>query len=252
MKLVMQLFDSTILVIGESCRDIFHYGECNRLCPEAPVPIFNSARLVENEGMAKNVQRNLISLGVNPVLYTNENWREVTKTRFIDTRVNHMFMRLDVNDDQISRTNLRDVNLKAYDAIVISDYNKGFLLEEDIQYISEQNDCTFLDTKKQLGEWCNSVKFIKINNIELDKCHKYITQEIYDKIIITLGKEGAMYRDITYPVKEVEIKDTSGAGDTFLAALVYKYLETKSIESSIDFANQCATSVVQKKGVSTV
>tara|TARA_R110000824_G_scaffold304124_1_gene491945 strand:- start:307 stop:1035 length:729 start_codon:yes stop_codon:yes gene_type:complete len=240
-----------ILVIGESCRDIFHYGECNRLCPEAPVPVFNSARLVDNEGMAKNVQRNLISLGSSPELYTNNNWREVTKTRFVDVRVNHMFMRLDVNDE-IARANLDSIDFKAYDAIVVSDYDKGFLTEEDIRLISLQNDFTFLDTKKQLGEWCRDVKFIKINNNELERSRKYITKEIYEKVVITSGKDGAIHRDITYPVDEVEIKDTSGAGDTFLAALVYKYLESNSIEQAIVFANECATKVVQKRGVSIV
>ena len=35
-----------ILVIGESCLDVFHYGECERLCPEAPVPVFNSIRTI--------------------------------------------------------------------------------------------------------------------------------------------------------------------------------------------------------------
>ena len=241
-----------ILVIGESCKDVFHYGECNRLCPEAPVPVFNSTEITENEGMAKNVQRNLVSLGCDTVLHTNENWESVTKTRFIDSRVNHMFMRLDVNDDKISRTNVENINFSLYDAVVVSDYNKGFLLEEDIKYISEQNSCTFLDTKKQLGEWCNKVKFIKINDVELEKSRKYITQEIYDKTIITHGKSGASHDNINYPVKEVEIKDTSGAGDTFLAGLVCKYLESDSIEVAIPFANLCATSVVQKKGVSTV
>ena len=241
-----------ILVIGESCRDIFHYGECNRLCPEAPVPVFNPTELIENDGMAKNVQRNLISLGCNSELHTNSNWKEVTKTRFIDSRVNHMFMRLDVNDDKVMRANIREIDFSSYDAVVVSDYNKGFLLEEDIEYISKINKCTFLDTKKQLGPWCNDVKFIKINNIELEKSRSYITQEIYDKTIITHGKLGAIHKENSYPVEEVEIKDTSGAGDTFLAALVCKYLETESIEEAIPFANSCATEAVQKKGVSIV
>ena len=38
-----------ILVIGESCRDIFHYGECNRLCPGTPVPVFNPIKSIDNE-----------------------------------------------------------------------------------------------------------------------------------------------------------------------------------------------------------
>ena len=48
-----------ILVIGESCRDVFIYGECNRLCPEAPVPVFNPVKSVDNGGMARNVYRNV-------------------------------------------------------------------------------------------------------------------------------------------------------------------------------------------------
>ena len=47
-----------ILIIGESCMDIFHYGECNRLTPEAPVPVFNSISLWKNGGMAMNVYNN--------------------------------------------------------------------------------------------------------------------------------------------------------------------------------------------------
>jgi bifunctional ADP-heptose synthase (sugar kinase/adenylyltransferase) len=30
-----------ILVIGDSCEDIFRYGKVNRLAPEAPVPVIN-------------------------------------------------------------------------------------------------------------------------------------------------------------------------------------------------------------------
>ena len=77
-----------ILVIGESCRDIFNYGECNRLCPEAPVPIFNSIQTIENGGMALNVHNNINALGVEACLYTNKNWENITKTRFIDIMIN--------------------------------------------------------------------------------------------------------------------------------------------------------------------
>jgi D-beta-D-heptose 7-phosphate kinase/D-beta-D-heptose 1-phosphate adenosyltransferase len=46
--------------------------------------------------------------------------------------------------------------------------------------------------------------------------------------------------------------DVSGAGDTFMAALAFKYMQTKNIEESIVFANQIASIVVSKKGVSTI
>ena len=56
-----------ILVIGDSCTDIFRYGEVNRLAPEAPIPIIKPERETQNPGMAGNVVANLKSLGVNVV-----------------------------------------------------------------------------------------------------------------------------------------------------------------------------------------
>ena len=109
----------------------------------------------------------------------------------------------------------------------------------------------FLDTKKKLGPWCNNVVYIKINKDEYEATKGEITDIIYDKLIITLGVEGAQHNDITYSVPKVEIKDTSGAGDTFISGLVVKYIGTKDIEESIRFANECATKVVQKRGVNT-
>ena len=60
------------------------------------------------------------------------------------------------------------------------------------------------------------------------------------------------FKEKTYAVKKVDVKDMTGAGDTFLAGLVVKYVLTKDIDKSIEFANKCATQVVQKKGVVTV
>jgi len=241
-----------ILVIGEACRDVFNYGVCERLCPEAPVPVFNSIRTTENGGMAVNVQKNLLSLGVEAQLLTNRNWKDITKTRFIDHRANHMFMRLDCNDAQYGRAKVKQIEYDDYDAIIISDYNKGFLSEDDIRYIASNHKLVFLDTKKLLGNWCNDIKFIKINNYEYEKTAHKLSARIRKKMIITLGADGAKHNDIIYPVSKVEIKDVSGAGDTFIAALTVKYTETKNIAKSITYANVCATKVVQKRGVNTL
>ncbi len=46
--------------------------------------------------------------------------------------------------------------------------------------------------------------------------------------------------------------DVCGAGDTFMAALVFEYLHTKCFEKSIDFANKCARLAVQKFGTYTL
>jgi len=245
-----------ILVVGEGCRDIFNYGVCNRLCPEAPVPVFNSITTTENGGMAINVQQNLLKLGVDVELLTNTNWKDITKTRFIDQRANHMFMRLDCNDNKYGKKNdkikIRNINYDRYDAIIISDYDKGFLSEEDIIFIAANHKLVFLDTKKILGDWCRDVKYIKINNYEYERTKHKIGTKVKKKLIITLGPEGAKYNNIIYPVPQVEIKDASGAGDTFVAALTVKYVATKDVGESIIFANECATQVVQKRGVNTL
>jgi ribokinase len=71
-------------------------------------------------------------------------------------------------------------------------------------------------------------------------------------LIVTLGKEGCLYRGKVYDVPEVHIRDLSGAGDSFIAGLCSKYLETSDIDQSIRFANECATIAVQHRGVVTI
>ena len=103
-----------------------------------------------------------------------------------------------------------------------------------------------------LGDWCSDINFIKINYYEHDRTKHLLDNDIYDRLIITLGSKGCKYKDEVYPVEKVEIKDSSGGGDTFIAGLVAKYLETNDIREAIMFANECATKVVQKRGVSIV
>jgi D-beta-D-heptose 7-phosphate kinase/D-beta-D-heptose 1-phosphate adenosyltransferase len=247
-----------ILVIGDNCIDKFTYGDTVRLAPEAPVPVFNPLYDHINAGMAGNVVANLQSLGVNTCfIYNNE---EVIKTRYVDDRTGHILLRVDTNDKvkRINKLYLQDIKNNQYqnnsiDAIIISDYNKGFLEEDDIKYICENNTNVFIDTKKILDTWCSDATFIKINNVEYEHT-KYSLKDLNlkDKLIITLSNKGCKHKNKIYPVKKVEIRDVSGAGDTFMSGLVVEYVRTKDIEQAIKFAQECATVVVQKSGVSTI
>ena len=58
-----------ILVIGDSCKDIFIYGKIERLSPEAPVPVIMPTFQKDNPGMAANVVANLEALGAEVDLY---------------------------------------------------------------------------------------------------------------------------------------------------------------------------------------
>lgn len=247
---------SKVLVVGDSCTDIFIYGKVERLCPEAPVPVINPTHQTENGGMSKNVISNLKSLGCDTQLISNLN--SIKKVRYVDERSNQMVLRVDENDscDRISLDDLNYISQFSdeYDAVIISDYCKGFLEEEDIQYICKKCDNVFVDTKKQLGKWILEADYIKLNEFEHKKNFERIPNypSMVNKLIITQGKKGCTFKDKMFPTEEVPIKDVSGAGDTFLAGLVYEYMKTKNIEKSIKFAQKCTTKVVQKHGVSTI
>ena len=245
---------SKVLIIGESCKDVFNYGNCDRLCPDAPVPVFNGTYTTVSDGMAMNVLHNIRSLGVECDIITNSNWEGIKKSRYIDNKTNQMLLRIDENDEALDELDLSLVkeNIKNYDAVIISDYCKGYLSERVMREISEMHDLVFLDTKKLLGDWCDKMTYIKINYYEHARTKHLIRKDLYNQLIITLGSKGCEHKRKIYPVNKVEIKDSSGAGDTFIAGLVANYLETKDIGEAIHFANQCATKVVQKRGVSIV
>lgn len=243
-----------VLVIGESCTDVYQYGDCTRLCPEAPVPVFRTtSEKTTNPGMAMNVWRNINSISdYRCDIETNDNWQSITKTRCVDSRTNYIIVRIDSLDNEYKRCNVDKIDFSQYDVVVISDYNKGFLTEQDINDIGKKSKISFLDTKKILGDWCSSITFIKINEFEYEKTKHKLNKQLNEKMIITLGPNGAKHKDKFYPVPKVEIKDTSGAGDTFVASLAATYAETGDIDESIRQANTNATMVVQRKGVSVI
>lgn len=247
-----------ILIIGDTCIDKFIYGTATRLAPEAPVPVFNPSYEETNDGMAGNVVANLKALGINTYfICTSEN---IIKTRYVDDRSGQILIRVDENDkttridsEVIKAINNNMVNGIKMDAIVISDYDKGFLEEEDIQCICENNKNVFIDTKKILDKWCVKASFIKINHVEYEHTEYNLKHlDIEDKLVVTLSNKGCQYKGKLFPVKKVKVKDVSGAGDTFLSGLVSEYVLTQDIEKAILFAQQCATIVVQKQGVATV
>ena len=242
------------LVIGDNCVDIFRYGKVNRLAPEAPVPIIIPEHETSNPGMAGNVVKNIEALGHKVDFITNIN--EIKKIRYVCSKYNHLLLRVDENDicEPISYDVLDNIKWEDYDAVVISDYCKGFLNEDDIKYISLKHPLTFLDSKKLLGEWAHNISFIKINFHEYERNEEILKNDpiLKNKTIVTRGKFGCEFQEKNYPTKEVPVKDVSGAGDTFLAGLVHNYTNTKNIESAIEFAQQCTIIVIQKTGVSTI
>ena len=230
-----------VLLLGDSCEDEYIYGRCNRLSPEAPVPILDYAKLQTKSGMAGNVCLNLQSFGLDITFLTNS--EKIVKTRFIDEKSNQQILRVD-NEERVKPL-LVPVATNSFDAVVISDYNKGYLSTEKIFEIVDSASCpVFIDSKKTVlpnKENC----FVKINDVEYEK----LQHDCYiDNLIVTKGSEGCTYKQTLYPAEKVNVYDVVGAGDTFLSALVYGYITTNNIDESLMMGNRAAAIAVQQPG----
>lgn len=244
-----------ITVIGELCKDVFVYGDTLRLSPEAPVPVLTPRFTEENPGMAGNVVENLKSMDENIEINFIHQIEDIVKTRYVDDKSNHMFIRVD-KEYYIEPLMLTDEyidKIKESDAVIVSDYNKGFLTETVLREICYHSKFIIMDTKKKVSEHTVShFNFIKLNHQEYLRFDKDARDIYIDKLIITLGSGGAKYINTVYPSPDPkETIDVSGAGDTFTAAFTLNYLQTKSVEEAITFANKMASIVVSKRGVST-
>ena len=229
-----------ILLIGDTCTDVYQYGTVDRISPEAPVPVFNFSHEDRKAGMAGNVWNNLAKLGCEVNFLHGQ---ISTKTRLIDIRSNQQIVRID-NDIISNPLTIESELPKIYDAIVISDYNKGTVSYELVEELRKEfSGLIVIDTKKtdlQRFEGC----FVKINSLEYSRATSYCSD-----LIVTQGPDGARYRDKVVASPIVEVSDITGAGDTFLAAFTFAYLETNEVLTSIDFANRASSLTVQHLGV---
>lgn len=116
-------------------------------------------------------------------------------------------------------------------------------------------------------ELMQEADLIKLNDEELEEIMKFLGEESDSlenltkklsaqtntpQICITLGEKGALfltngkfYRNYGYQVK---VKDTVGAGDSFLASLIYKHLIGIDPQTAIDFSCAMGSLVASKKG----
>jgi len=231
-----------VLLIGESCKDIYHYGVCDRLCAEAPVPVFDYQVEETRPGMAANVRENLLAYGLKVDFITNDP-NQLIKRRFIDTKSNQLLLREDIGN-QVDSVQIPDC--EGYDAVIISDYNKGVLDLEQVKKLCDNFSGTiFVDSKNPKLKYFNNC-IIKINDDEEKKTKNLPSNS---EIIVTLGKQGAKWRDKIYPTPKVDVFDVTGAGDVFLSTLIYFYLHTRDLNVAIPKAVYLASKSVQHVGV---
>lgn len=85
---------------------------------------------------------------------------------------------------------------------------------------------------------------IKAANILLSKGIKNVLVSLGADGCYLINKENVLY----FKAREVEAKDTTAAGDSFIASVCLQLSQNKSLEESIEFATIVSSLVVQKEG----
>lgn len=241
-----------MLVLGDVCWDTRIIVSAIKENPEnKSTPVFKVCSWTESSsvrGMAANVANNLKhqKIYVTEFFPPEESWCQ--KERYIKLNPldysEETLFRLD--EDKVAAKAITPVYLFDYvDAIVVSDYNKGFItkevLVEVVEYAKYRNIPVFIDTK------CTDLvgleyAFIKINEPEAAAISAYPNNT--DRIIVTKGARGCVIGDKSYPAIQYSGTggiDVCGAGDSFLAGLVVGYLKfEKDLDKAIKWATCCA------------
>ena len=227
-----------ILVIGDACIDEYRFGTIDRVNPESTAPLLTYYTKEERLGMAHNVANNLRVLGADVTLSVPRDLSR--KIRYIDKRTGSHLLRVD-----------HDVNCEPYiptqyhkfDAIVISDYDKGYLTTEVIRTIRNNfAGSMYMDTKKTDLAKFNGIK-LKINDLEYRRAIS-----LNDDYVVTHGAKGCSYKGKSYPAEQIEVVDVCGAGDVFLATMAYVHLTTDDMDKALVFANKLAATSCTKLG----
>lgn len=83
----------------------------------------------------------------------------------------------------------------------------------------------------------------------VDMISQRVIQARIPKLVVTLGSQGAIYADMAgdkglCPARAVEVKDTTGAGDSFCAGLTVGLTYGKSLREACEIGTHLAASVI--------
>jgi rfaE bifunctional protein kinase chain/domain len=280
-----------ILVIGDIMLDKYVVGEVNRISPEAPVGIVNVTEEYHTLGGCGNVVKNIRELGaevdclssiasdINGQIISNElkrigvgnllfqgSDRTTVKERIISDQRHVQMLRIDREtiktiNSKIAINTIEMVEEFNYNMIIISDYAKGMISEELMQYLKTKNVKIIVDPKPINGYMYNGVYMITPNENEwntMKLSSKYNLRNV-SFFLITKGKygmklieNGGDYYFWDIPAEPVDIYNVSGAGDTVVAIMaVCLSMGWKELDSAI-IANKCAAYVITQPGTSAI
>lgn len=311
--LLFRLPQIRVLVIGDAMLDHYLWGDITRISPEAPVPVVHVAKETFTAGGAANVALNLASLGVQTELIgtlgddtTGTQLRELLAAKhvqtghcpnnknaptIIKTRVVARTQQVCRIDREAARSHydlfaaeahLRDYlssALKHVDAVILSDYAKGVITQELIDFLTplaaQHKVLLAVDPKPSRKLNYSGVGLMTPNRHEalelagIPEPHhdepyplEQVCQRIHAQfsprlLVVTLGADGMAISQNgavaqTLPTEAREVFDVSGAGDTVIATLTAALAAGADPVQAARTANRAAGIVVSKVGTVTV
>lgn len=303
-KMIMQLRaggSKNVLIVGDVMLDEYFFGSVSRISPEAPVPVLKGEHTDWSLGGAANVAANCKHIGFDVALvgvigqqdYEGEKILEMLsglkistagiikssmrpttcKKRFLAK--NHQMLRMDSeSSNDLTAKEFTDVVaaidrlLKPSSMILISDYAKGMVSQELMNYILDKakklNCIVMVDPKgpnfiKYAGvdyikpnakEFGQIVDFFKLPaDQSLEENGRKICELLTVKgLIVTMGEKGIVYIDrqqmIFSPAYKREVYDLTGAGDTVFAFLALGLANNFALSECMRLANHAASVAV--------
>jgi D-beta-D-heptose 7-phosphate kinase/D-beta-D-heptose 1-phosphate adenosyltransferase len=306
-------FEKTkIAVIGDIILDEYYDCTIDRISPEAPVLIARTdeSRKKYSLGGAANTAKNCSGLGAKTTLFGIMGDDEVSlkinllcnknniKSYFCSimntTTIRKVRYRKDYN--QIIRIDYENKNKPyhtdkpnykllinafkissdSFDAVILSDYNKGTLSEhlcqEIIEICNKKKIPIFVDPKglswsKYEGATCLTPNFkefqqmtredVTIDNNDICSLARDIISDFsLDYILITKGKNGISFIDHDTMFHEYtdaqEVYDVSGAGDTVIVTFALCIINGLSFQEAVKMSNLAAKLVIRKSGTQAI
>lgn len=296
-----QLSAVRLLVVGDVMLDRYWFGDVSRISPEAPVPVVRIEKREERLGGAANVARNAAALGahtgllgvagadeagdeverllqgagIHSYLKRDEAISTIIKLRVIGRQ--QQMVRIDFEDaptENVLRDKLTQFKalLPDYDVIVLSDYNKGALVNvaEMIALARAAGKVVLVDPKGDDFTPYRGASILTPNRSELqrvvggwkteeqllEKAQKLREELGLDALLLTRSEEGMSLftaDEVLHVHAEArEVFDVSGAGDTVIATLATMLGTGAPLAEALVTANRAGGIVVGKLGTATV
>lgn len=243
-------------VIGDAFTDRWVFGSIDRIAPEADCPVMRQERIEEHPGGAAHVAEYITRTGGDALLVCS---RKGLKIRYVGRQ-----QVLRVDDEIATPIGRHEADLlfdlvtsRAWEALVLSDYNKGTfagdLAQRIITWALPRNIPAIVDPK---GPWSRYAHCTVItpNEKELGGANPFdlIKQYGFGAVLVTCGGEGMrLYRNnekFVIPPQIVNAVDVTGAGDVVVAELAYHLAAGCDLKTSAQAANKGAAESVTRWG----